>query len=148
LPSGLFEPTYDAGMPLSDRLDPRWDAQHRRSRRRAERAAAPVLEPGEVVEAHIYLQLRRGAAFVPVKQAHGAYLVLTDRRLLLFRVSPIRKQTTLLAEAPLADVLITDITPGRILDTVAMQWRGVTGLMSIHRMFRGDVATIRAGRGA
>jgi len=81
---------------------------------------------------------------VSVKQAHGAYLVLTDRRLLLFRVSPIGKKTTLLAEAPLSDVLIVDVTPGRILDTVAMQWQGVTGLMSIHRMFRGDVATIRA----
>ena len=103
-----------------------------------------ALAPCESVVAHIYLQLRRGVAFVSVKQAHGAYLVLTDRRLLLFRVSPIRKKTTLLAEAPLSDVLIVDVTPGRILDTVAMQWQGVTGLMSIHRMFRGDVATIRA----
>jgi hypothetical protein len=131
-------------MPLLHRIDPRWEAQHRRSRRRAERAAASVLAPGEPVVAHIYLQIRRGVAFVKVKQAHGAYLVLTDRRLLLFRVSPIRKQTALLAEAPLADVLITDVTPGRILDTVTVQWQGVTGLMSIHRMFREDVATIRA----
>jgi hypothetical protein len=143
--AGIGAPrAYDAGMRLLQRLDPRWDAQHRRSRLRAERAAAAALGPGESVAAHIYLQLRRGAAFVVVKHPHGAFLVLTDRRLLLFHVSPVRKKTALLAEAPLSDVLITDVMLGRILDTVTVQWQGVTGLISSHRMFRADVATIRA----
>jgi hypothetical protein len=79
-----------------------------------------------------------------VNQPRGAYLVLTDLRLLLFGVSPIRKKTTLLTEAPLSEVRITDVHPGRILDAVTFDWQGVTGVVSIHRMFRGDVAMIRA----
>jgi hypothetical protein len=94
--------------------------------------------------AHIYLQIRRGVGFVVVKQPRGAYLVLTDRRLLLFGISPIRKKTALLTEAPLSDVLITDVHPGRILDAVTFHWQGHTGVVSIHRMFRGDVANIQA----
>ena len=94
--------------------------------------------------AHIYLQIRREAKFVVVKQPRGAYLVMTELRLLLFGISPIRKQTALLAETPLSDVLITDVHPGRILDAVTFHWQGVTGVVSIHRMFRRDVATIQA----
>jgi hypothetical protein len=130
-------------MSLSQRIDPRWGAQHRRSRRRAERAAASVLAPGESVVAHIYLQIRREARFVVVNQPRGGYLVLTDRRLLLFGISPIRKQTALRAEAPLAEVLVTGVASGRIFDTVTFHWQGVSGVMSIHRMFREDVTTIR-----
>jgi hypothetical protein len=133
----------DAGMSLSHRIDPRWGAQHRRSRRRAERAAASVLAPGESIVAHIYLQLRREAGFVVVNQPRGGYLVLTDRRLLLFGISPIRKRTALLAEAPLAEVLVIEVELGRIFDTVTFHWQGVTGLMRIHRMFRDDVSTVR-----